>query len=246
MSDTPLTDEVALVTGASSGIGRATATALAAAGADVALAARREERLAAVAEDVEAHGREALVVPTDVTDDAAVAALIDRTVEAFDRLDAVVCNAGLGRDAAVEEMTTEQYRDMMDVNVDGAFFTAREAVPHLRETDGSLVLVASFSGQYPRPHNPVYAATKWWVRGFARSLEASVGVDGIAVTTVNPTEVRTEFGSQDGDSLADRYDEGEVTEPEEVADAVVFAVRQEAPTTVSEIDIYRRDKMSHF
>jgi hypothetical protein len=246
MTDTPLSDEVALVTGASSGIGRASALALAAAGADVALTARREERLVAVAEEVEAHGREALVVPADVTDDAAVAALVDRTVERFGRLDAVVCNAGLGRDAAVEEMTTEQYRDMMDVNVDGAFFTAREAVPHLRETDGSLVFVASFAGQYPRPANPVYAATKWWVRGFARSLEASVGADGVAVTTINPSEVRTEFGSQDGPSQRERYDEDEVTEPGEVADAVVFAVRQEAPTTVSEIDIYRRDKTSHF
>jgi len=92
----------------------------------------------------------------------------------------------------------------------------------------------------------VYAATKWWVRGFALSLEGAVGDDGVAVTVVNPTEVRTEFGSETDDPLAERYDPGEVTEPEDVADAIAFAAAQRPPNTVSELDLYRRDKFSHF
>ena len=244
-----LDGETAMVTGASSGIGAATARRLAAAGANVVLAARREERLDEIADEVETeYGVDAAVVPTDVTDEDRVAALVETTVERFDSLDAVVANAGLGIDESVEEMSTETYRTMMDVNVDGAFFTAREAVPHLRETEGTLVFVGSFAGQYPRPGNPVYAATKWWVRGFALSLAGSVGEDGVGVSVVNPTEVRTEFGSEDEemDTFEDAFDPGEVTEPSEVADAVAFAVRQEPPTATTEIDLYRRDKFSHF
>jgi NADP-dependent 3-hydroxy acid dehydrogenase YdfG len=244
-----LDGETAMVTGASSGIGAATARRLAAAGANVVLAARREERLDEIADEVETeYGVDAAVVPTDVTDEDRVAALVETTVERFGSLDAVVANAGLGIDESVEEMSTETYRTMMDVNVDGAFFTAREAVPHLRETEGTLVFVGSFAGQYPRPGNPVYAATKWWVRGFALSLAGSVGEDGVGVSVVNPTEVRTEFGSEDEemDTFEDAFDPGEVTAPSEVADAVAFAVRQEPPTATTEIDLYRRDKFGHF
>lgn len=244
-----LDGETAMVTGASSGIGAATARRLAAAGANVVLAARREERLGEIADEVETeYGVDAAAVPTDVTDEDRVAALVETTVERFGGLDAVVANAGLGINESVEEMSTETYRTMMDVNVDGAFFTAREAVPHLRETEGTIVFVGSFAGQYPRPGNPVYAATKWWVRGFALSLAGSVGEDGVGVSVVNPTEVRTEFGSEDEemDTFEDAFDPGEVTEPSEVADAVAFAVRQEPPTATTEIDLYRRDKFSHF
>jgi NADP-dependent 3-hydroxy acid dehydrogenase YdfG len=245
--DTDLDGSTALITGASSGIGCATARELAESGADVALLARREERLREIADGIEAEaGRTALVAPTDVTDETQVETAVEEATEEFGGLDVVVGNAGLGRSAPVEEMTTEQYRQMMDVNVDGVFFLARATVPHLRESSGNLVLVGSFAGQYPRPANPVYAATKWWTRGFAHSLAGSVGEDGIGVTVVNPTEVRTEFGSEDDRAFEEAFDPGEVTEPEEVADAIAFAASQEPPTTVEEIDVYRRDKFAHF
>ncbi len=242
-----LDGQTALVTGASSGIGEATAHVLAADGAAVTLAARREERLEEIATELTAtYDAETLVVPTDVTDETQVEAAFERTRERFGQLDAVVANAGLGIDAPIEEMTTEVYRTMMDVNVDGMFFTAREAIPHLRETTGTLVFLGSFAGQYPRPFNPLYAATKWWTRGFALSLQASIGVDDIAVTVINPTEVRTEFGSEAGTPLAEQFEPGEVTDPLEVAEAISFAIRQRPPTTASSIDVYRRDKMHHF
>jgi NADP-dependent 3-hydroxy acid dehydrogenase YdfG len=236
----------ALVTGASSGIGRASARLFAAAGADVALAARRKDRLDAVADDVEAEGSEALVLPTDVTDDAQVAAAVEETVDRFGRLDVVLANAGLGRDYAVREMPTEAYRQMMAVNCDGAFFTARESIPHLIESEGHLIFMASMAGEYPRPANPVYAATKWWTRGLAHSLAGAVGDEGVAVTAINPTEVRTEFGSEDGDPMAETVDPEEGATPEDVAEAVLFAAAQDPPNVVHELDFYRRDKLSHF
>ena len=237
-----LNDSVALVTGASSGIGEATARALARDGADVALAARRRERLESVARGIESEfGVDTLVVPADVRDEAAVEAMVETTVETFGRLDVQVNNAGVGVGGDVEATTTDQYRLMMDTNVDGVFFATRAAIPHLRETGGNLVFVGSFAGQYPRPGNPIYAATKWWVRGFAHSLEGQVGPDGVGVTVVNPTEVRTEFASEESEAFAERFEPGEVTEPEEIADAVAFAAAQDR-STVHEIDLYRRDK----
>ncbi|WP_423751711.1 SDR family oxidoreductase [Salinirarus marinus] len=237
-----LQDKYALVTGASAGIGEDTARVLAREGANVALAARREERLEGLADELaSAFGVETLVVPTDVRDEEAVEAMVRTTVEEFGRLDVLVNNAGVGVGGDVADVTTDEYRLMMETNVDGVFFATQAAIPHLRETDGNLVFVGSFAGQYPRPGNPTYAATKWWVRGFAHSLEGQIGPDGVGVSVVNPTEVRTEFASESDTAFEDHFDPGEVTEPEEVAEAIAFAASQER-STVHEIDLYRRDK----
>lgn len=240
-----LTGETALITGASSGIGKETARVLAGDGANVVLAARSEKRLRELADELDGEDGNAVAVPTDVRDESAVEAVVEETVETFGGLDILVNNAGLARGSDVAEMETEEYRAMMDTNVDGVFFTTRAALPHLVESDGHLVFLGSFAGQYPRPFNPVYAATKWAVRGFALSVEARVGPEGVAVTVVNPSEVRTEFGSELGESFEDRFQPGEVTEPDEIAEAIRFAVRQDR-STVSEIDMYRRDKLGFF
>lgn len=244
-TDQPLAEKTAIITGASSGIGSETAHALAREGANIALAARREEKLNELATDLEAdHGVETLVVPTDVREGWAVEELIEEVAETFGGVDVLVNNAGLARGSSVEELSTEEYRTMQETNVDGVFFTTRAALPHLRESRGNLIFIGSFAGQYPRPFNPVYAATKWWVRGFAHSVEASAGEGGVGVTVINPSEVRTEFEIED-ETFAERFEEGEVTEPREIAEAVVFAARQER-STVSELDLYRRDKFSGF
>ncbi len=236
----------ALVTGASSGIGQATAHALANEGMNVALAARRETELADIAEAVKSeYDVETTVCPTDVRDEDAVASMVEKTVSAFGGLDVLVNNAGLARGEDVEDLSTEEFHAMQETNVDGAFFTTRAALPHLRESAGNLIFVGSFAGQFPRPSNPVYAATKWWVRGFAHSLEGEIGEDDVAVTVVNPSEVRTEFGSESGESFAERFEPGSVTEPEDIANAIAFAASQRS-STISEIDVYRRDKFADF
>lgn len=247
MTERSLTGRKTVVTGASAGIGREAVRRLAAAGADVALAARRTDRLEQLAEDVEEnYGIEAPVVPTDVTEPDAVETLIETAAERFGRVDTVVANAGIGRSDPVAELSTEDYRAMMAVNVDGAFFTARAAIPHLEDSNGTLIFVGSFAGQYPRPANPVYAATKWWLRGFALSLAGQIGEDGIGVSVINPTEVRTEFGDPDGAPMKESYEPGSVTEPEEVAEAIVYAAGEESPNSVTELNLYRRDKFEHF
>lgn len=243
--DGTLDGESAIVTGASSGIGAATARALAREGANVALAARRRERLESLASDIETeHGVRAAAVPTDVRDPDAVGALVETAVERFGGLDLLVNNAGLSRGGGVAEMDDEAFRVMQDTNVDGVFYATRAALPHLIDSEGTLLFVGSFAGEYPRPYNPVYAATKWWVRGFAKSVSAQVGDDGVAVTVVNPAAVRTEFEVA-GEAFADRYDPGEVVEPEEVAEAIAFAAGQ-SPSMVAELDVYNRDKYVGF
>jgi NADP-dependent 3-hydroxy acid dehydrogenase YdfG len=240
MSDRTV-DGPAVVTGASSGIGAETARALARAGVDVTLAARSEDAIEELAADLrERTDAEAIAVPTDVREEAAVEALVEETVDEFGGLGLLVNNAGVARGSDIEEMETEAYRTTMEVNADGMFFATRAALPHLREAGGTLVFIGSFAGKFPRPFNPVYAATKFWTRGFAQSVSAQVGEE-VGVTVINPSEVRTKFG--DGWSMDEMYEEGEVTEPEEVAEAVVFAAEQ-SPSMVSELDLYRRDKFA--
>lgn len=240
-----LEGKAVLVTGASSGIGLATAREFATAGASVALAARREEKLREIADSIEADaGVETCVVPTDVTDSKQVDRMIERSVEVFAGLDVVVCNAGVGRDGDVETMSDEDYRTMMAVNTDGTFYTTRAALPHIRESAGVLVLVGSLAGKEPYPMNPVYAGTKAWMRGFARSVSAVVGDDDVAISVVNPTGVRTPFGSGYRTPNTERFDPGEVPEPEDVAAAVTFVATQRPPNVVHELDLYTRDQFS--
>ncbi|WP_276300986.1 SDR family oxidoreductase [Halorussus lipolyticus] len=246
MTDHPLDGKSALVTGASSGIGEATAHALARDGARVALSARREKALNDIASKIESEwDAETLVVPTNIRSEDSAEEMVETTVSEFGGLDVLVNNAGTACGESVENMTTGDYDKMMETNVDGVFYATRAAVPALKEAEGNLIFVGSFAGQYPRPFNPIYAATKWWVRGFAHSMAGNVGTDGVGVTVVNPSEVRTDFGGAYGETFAERFDEGEVTEPEEVADAIAFSAKQEN-STVSELDLYRRDKFAGF
>lgn len=245
MSDAGRLDgESALVTGASAGIGRATAVALSAAGADVALLARREDRLSTVAEAVEAAGGRSVVVPADVTDAGAVESAVDRAAEAFDGLDTVVTAAGvLERADRVDDLSLSDYRRQRAVNVDGVFYTVRAALAHLRESGGTVVLVGSDAGKHAEPSLQSYGATKWWVRGFAKNLEAREGDAGVGVALVNPGDTRTEL-VVDGVALSDRDDADEMLDPETVADAVVFAAAQPPDAVASEVDVNGRDLMA--
>ena len=226
--------EVALVTGASAGIGAATARRFARDGAAVVLAARRAERLDELAAALRAEGTEALAVPTDVTDREAVEAL-------------VAAGTGERRNVPIADLPPAEFETVTRTNVDGAFHTAAAAVPALRETSGSLVFLGSYKGHHPSSSTPVYAASKWWLRGFAASLAARLGPDGVGVTVVNPSGVPTEFGRELRETTnADRLDPDATLSAADVADAVVYAAGQDAPATVTELDLYRRDILGRF
>lgn len=234
-----------LVTGASAGIGRATARKFAAAGASVALAARSEDELRDLADELESEsGAEAIPVPTDVSDEDQVESMVSTVVDEFGGLDVVVSNAGTGRGGPIAEMSTEEYRTVMGVNTDGMFFVARETAPHLVASGGSLVFLGSTAGKAPRTEYPIYAASKWWTRGFALSVAGQLGEEGVAVSVVNPGTTRTSFGSEFREKNRELFEPGEAIEAEDIADAIAYAAAQSPPTAVGEFDVVRRDEYS--
>jgi NADP-dependent 3-hydroxy acid dehydrogenase YdfG len=245
----PADDRVALITGASSGIGAATARRLAADGTDVVLAARRDASLATVRDQCERAGVDALAVPTDVTDRTAVDALVEAAVDRFGHLDIAVVNAGIGeaRDVPLPDLPVDQFERVTATNIHGAYYTTRAVLPALRESDGALVYVGSYKGKHPSTSTPVYAASKWWLRGFALSVSGRVGPDGVAVTLVNPSGVRTAFGSEFRDQTNNTaLDASATLDPTDVADAIAYATEQETPVTVTELDVNRRDIFERF
>ena len=241
---------VALITGASRGIGAATARVLAGEGYTVVLAARTESDLRSVAADIEAdHGVPAHVVPTDVSDHEAVTALVETTRERCGRLDVAVVNAGVGerQDVPLDDLPIEEYHAVTRTNVDGAFYTTRAVLPALRESEGTLVYVGSYMAKYPNTSTPIYAASKWWLRGFAHSIAGRAGPDGVAVSLINPSGVPTAFGEElRGESNEQRLDHDAVVSAADVADAIATAVEQDAPGTVAELDLFRRDIHERF
>jgi NADP-dependent 3-hydroxy acid dehydrogenase YdfG len=231
-----LAGKTAVVTGASSGIGEATARRLAREGCNVVLAARREDRLNTLAAEL---GEGALAAPTDVTDPAACAALVARTVERFGSLEILVNNAGLGLYGSVAEGDPEDWRKMFDVNVLGVLYVTRAAVRQmLRQGAGDVVFVSSLAGRrVPRADGTVYAATKHAVNAVAEGLRMDVHEKDIRVINVEPGLVRTEFPESSYPSAEEYYAEKEYSplEAEDVAAAVVYALDQPPRVSVNEI-----------
>jgi NADP-dependent 3-hydroxy acid dehydrogenase YdfG len=219
-----LTDTVVAVTGASAGIGAATARLLVEAGARVALQARRVERLDDLVAELGAD--RAVAVAGDVRDPAAAAALADAAVQRFGRMDSIVINAGLGMYGGILDPTDEDLQTMTRTNIEGTVWAARAAVRSFRRAgSGDIVIVASVAGLRGGADEAVYAATKFAQVGFAGALDREVRTDGIRVTAVCPAGVETEFaigaGRTEGDpALADYL------RPEDVAFAVVTVLRQ--------------------
>ena len=188
----PLSDKVAVITGASSGIGRATALALAQAGAHVALAARREAALGVVAEEVRGLGRRALVVPTDVAQQAQAEQLVSATLAHFGRLDVIVANAGIYVRGPIETLTAADFERCMAVNYFGAIYPVLAALPHLRaQGSGHIVLISSMDGKKAVRTDAPYAATKFAVAGFGDALRQDLYGTGVDVSIIFPGRVAT-------------------------------------------------------
>jgi len=187
-------DQVVIVTGASSGIGRALALHLAGQGAKVALAARRSDLLEQVAADCHQVGGEALAVPTDVADEKQCEALVEKTVAAFDRLDMLVNNAGFTVIARLEDYTDlSLFQHVMDVNFYGAVYCTYYALPYLIRSRGRIAAVSSLGGKAHLPYNSPYVASKFAMHGFFDSLRIELMKHGVSVTIICPYWVVTGF-----------------------------------------------------
>jgi len=183
---------IAIVTGASSGIGEATAERLGRAGYGVVVAARRREQLDAVAARIEAAGGRALAAPTDVSYDESVARLVERTWEAFGRIDLLVNNAGFSPSAALEQLSREQMRNVFEVNVLGALQLVGAVTPLMRERGGGrIVNISSLAGQVPAPLAVCYSATKGALESATDCLRLELGQWGISLSLVVPGFVDT-------------------------------------------------------
>lgn len=201
-------DKTILITGASAGIGRALAVALAPQRPKLALAARNEDKLAAAAEECRALGAEVLVVPTDITREANCGRMVEQTVARYGGLDVLVNNAGVGtwtrfedtRDLAIFERS-------MQVNFLGGVYATWHALPHLRKSRGRLVAVSSIAGLMGAPMYTAYAATKHAQFGFFDSLRAELRGSGVSVTVIAPDYVASEIHGRalgpDGSPLGD-------------------------------------------
>lgn len=237
--------KVALITGGSSGIGKAIAKRFAGEGCNLVLSARNEKRLDSVKKSIQDDFTDVKIssIPTDIKKEEQVKEMVERCINEMGRLDILVNNAGIIRYGELENFSSKDFQDVMETNVYGTFYVTKAALPHLKGSQGNLIFIGSFDANHPRSFNPIYCSSKWWTKGFAHSVESIVGKDGVAVTLINPSEVRTDIPDEDGEAYKEKFDEGEVTEPEEIAEAVVFAAKQSKTTTLSQIDIYRRDKL---
>jgi NADP-dependent 3-hydroxy acid dehydrogenase YdfG len=239
-----LTQTVALVTGASSGIGAATAKALAAQGAAVALLARRADRLAELKAEIESGGGTALVVPADVTDADQVESAVQRAVAELGRLDILVNNAGLMQSAPATEAALQDWDQMVSVNVQGVLYVTHAALPHLVEAAADsprgvadLVTISSTAGWVARPNTAVYSLTKFGVNAFSEGLRQEVLGKRVRVGVVGPGTVDTEIFSHLADSSREAFERqtaGMVKMlPEDIADAVLFMVTRDRRVAVN-------------
>jgi NADP-dependent 3-hydroxy acid dehydrogenase YdfG len=237
---------VALVTGASSGIGEATARELAQRGAAVAIAARRKDRLDALAQEIEAAGGTALAIETDVTDQEQAKALVAETVAGLGRLDTVVNNAGQMLLGPIEDAPTEEWERMIDLNVKGLLYVAHAALPHLLEAAGGdprrvadLVNISSVAGRVVRSGSGVYNLTKHGVGAFSESLRQEVATRHVRVSLVEPGAVATELTDhlRDGirEQIAGRFADIERMEAGDIADAIAYIVTRPRRVAVNEL-----------
>lgn len=226
-----LRGQVAIITGASSGIGRATALAFAREGVQLVLAARREDRLREVAAAVEAMGVGSLVVPTDVAVERNVGIMVEEAIARFGRVDILVNNAGYGLFASVEDTTREDLWRIMQVNFMGAFYATRAVLPIMqRQRRGHIINVSSVVGRRGLPFSGAYCATKAAMVAFSESLRMELTGTGISVSVVCPAGTATEFFDVAQTKLGRRGRPiGPVQSAERVAQAVVQIARRPRP-----------------
>jgi NADP-dependent 3-hydroxy acid dehydrogenase YdfG len=241
-----LNGTVALITGASSGIGEATALALASRGATVALAARRRDRLEQLAQQITDNGGRALVIEADVTDPEQAKAAVEQTVAAFSRLDTLINNAGLMLLGPIEDAPMEEWERMVHLNVLGLLYCSHAALPHLlKAADDSprrvadLVNISSVAGRVARNGSGVYNLTKHGVGAFSESLRQEVTGRHVRVSLVEPGAVATELASHNRpevlESIAKRFGGIERMHSEDIAETIAFVITRPRHVAINEV-----------
>lgn len=246
----PLKGKVAIITGASSGIGEATALTLAKAGAHVVLAARRKERLESLAKTIREQTQvEVVIHVTDVTDHAQVQAMAQAALDAFGRIDILVNNAGIMLLSRIEKLKVDEWDKMIDVNIKGLLYGIGSVLPHMQEQkSGHIINISSVAGHRTFNSGVIYAATKFAVQAISEGLRQEVTVSqGIRVTRINPGVVATELTDhitdeeiavQRGEALAKMRP----LQSEDIAQAVLYAATQPPHVQVSEILVLPTDQ----
>ncbi|TCO42339.1 NADP-dependent 3-hydroxy acid dehydrogenase YdfG [Kribbella antiqua] len=246
MTGNALTGAVALVTGASSGIGAATALRLAQEGAAVGVVGRRRQRLDGLADDVAAAGGTALVIEADITDPDRAAEAIQVTLDRFGRLDVLVNNAGIMVLGTALHATLEDWDRMIALNVDALLHVTHAAVPYLIDAAATsprgvsdIVNVGSTAGRVARPASSVFTLTKFGLNGFTEALRQELLVERVRVSVVEPGTVSTELVNQLGDAARDTVlqlvNGIEPLRPEDIADAIAYVVTRERRVAVNGI-----------
>jgi NADP-dependent 3-hydroxy acid dehydrogenase YdfG len=241
-----LTGTTALVTGASSGIGAATARQLAELGAAVALVARREDRLEALAGDIEKAGGTALVLAADITNRAQAEAVVQQTVERLGRLDILVNNAGLMLLGPVVDADVDEWEQMIAVNQQGLLYMTKAALPHLQKAAGDelrqvadIVNVSSIAGRTAFPNMGVYNMTKFGLNGFSEALRQELTSNHVRVGVLEPGKVDTELDSHNTDAVISEieanYGHLRMLDPEDIADGITYMVTRPRHAAISEL-----------
>ena len=233
--------KVAIVTGASSGLGESTARHLAARGAKVVLAARRTDRLDAVVAEIRAAGGEAIAVVTDVAQRADLERLAAASVDAFGRIDVLVNNAGVMPLSPIDKLKVDEWDRTIDINIKGVLYGIAAVLPRMKaQGSGHIVNIASIAGMKVfTPIGTVYSATKYAVRAISEGLRVEVGNSGVRVTIVSPGAVESELKlhTTDADAAAgvNAFYEANQIPADSVARAIVYAVEQPANVDINEV-----------
>ncbi len=238
-----LDGKVAIITGASSGIGAATAIALAEAGARVAISARRLDRLETLARRITAAGGQAMSIAADVADEAQVREMLSQTQSALGRVDILINNAGVALLGPIDGADTEDWRRMMNLNVMGLMYATHAVLPVMKtQGEGHIVNVSSLAGRIANAGTAVYNASKWAVGAFSEALRKEVYRDNIRVSIVEPGVVATEIYDnitnpqvREQTKAYVQSQTGKPLQPEDIAAAIVYAVTQPSHVNVNEI-----------
>ncbi|EFA72770.1 SDR family oxidoreductase [Cylindrospermopsis raciborskii] len=236
-----LDGKVAIITGASSGIGEATAFALAAEGAKVAIAARRAELLHALAKRIEASGGQALPIVTDITDESQVNHLVQKTKVELGHVDILVNNAGIGVFGAIDTGNPADWRRAFDVNVLGVLYAIHAVLPLLKaQKSGHIVNISSVDGRIAQSGAVVYSAAKSGVNALSEALRQEVSLDNIRVTIIEPGLVDTPFNDLISDPITKQLSKEQLStitplQSEDIARAIIYAVTQPDHVNVNEI-----------